>query len=87
MILIIDNNTNSRGQNIAGILTAAGIANTYYKFVTGSIEKTGDWDELKNTFETLIGENTVLIIHKNNSYLKPHEDDRTHSIPMPTKVQ
>lgn len=67
MILVIDNNTNSRGQNIASLLTAAGVTSTHYKFVTGITEKTGDWDDLKSYFEALIRENTVLVIHKNNS--------------------
>lgn len=67
MILIIDNNPNKRGLNIADILTSYGVTSTYYKYVTGNTEQSGDWDELKSIFENLIGKNTILFIHKSNS--------------------
>lgn len=66
MILIIDNN-NARGKNIATILKSSNCNATHYKFVTGETERGGDWDELKTDFENLIGSNTILFIHKNNS--------------------
>ena len=66
MILIIDNN-NDRGTNISTILQGSKCTAIHYKFVTGNTERTGDWDELKTDFENLIGKNTILFIHKNNS--------------------